>query len=216
MTFDFARARENMIENDVRTNDVTDRRLIAALREVAREAFVPAASQAIAYAGLCVPLGDDRYLLDARTLSKLIQAARVEPSDRVLDVGCGTGYSSAVLARLAGEVVALESHGGLAAAATAALSGLPNVKVVRGDLGKGSPDKAPYDVIFLGGAVEEVPQALTDQLKDGGRLLTVFVRGPAGRGRIIDRVGKTLSGRNLFDATVPPLPGFAKNPTFVF
>ena len=216
MTFDFARARENMIENDVRTNDVTDRQLIAALREVARESFVPPEQGAIAYAGLCVPLGADRYLLDARTFSKLVQAAHIAPTDRVLDVGCATGYSSAVLARLGGEIVALESHEGLVAFAVAALADLPNVRVIRGDLRKGAPETAPYDVIFVEGSAEEIPAALTDQLKDGGRLLTVLARGPGGRGRIIARVGKNLSARNLFDATVPLLPGFAKAPTFVF
>jgi protein-L-isoaspartate(D-aspartate) O-methyltransferase len=216
MTFDFARARENMIENDVRTNDVTDRRLIAALRAVPREAFVSSESLPLAYAGFSVPVGLGRHLMDARSFAKLVQAAAIKPDERVLDVGCATGYASAVLARLAGEVVALESEESFAKVAETALRGVTNVRVVRGDLREGAPGKGPFDVIFINGGVEVLPDQLTQQLKDGGRLLCVALSGPLGRGRVYERVGEVVSSRDLFDARVPVLPGFAKLPSFVF
>ena len=216
MSFDFARARDTMIESDVRTNDVTDRRLIRAMREVAREDFVPAERRLMAYGGLCTPLGTDRFLLDPRTFAKLAQFAEIGPADRILDVAGGSGYSAAVFSRLAGEVVALESAETLAERAKSLLADRPNVRLVRGDLTKGAPDRAPFDVIFINGGVEEIPPALTDQLGDGGRLLAVRLKGAAGRGLKVTKVGKALSERPLFDATVPLLPGFATAPTFVF
>lgn len=216
MTFDFARARENMIENDVRTSDVTDRRLIAALREVPREEFVSSESRDLAYAGVCVPVGLGRHLMDARTFAKLAQAARFSGRERVLDIGCATGYASAVFSRLAREVFALESEESFAKVAETALSSRPNVKVVRGDLRTGVPAEAPFDVIFVNGGVERVPDELTRQLGEGGRLLCVALDGPVGRGRIYERDGGIVSWRNLFDARVPLLPGFAKPLSFVF
>ncbi len=141
---------------------------------------------------------------------------RSTPRTVSLVVGCATGYSAAVLARLAGEVIALDSSEALLDVAGKALGGLPRVRTVRADLRRGAPEFGPYDVIFVDGGVEDVPLALTAQLKDGGRLLTVVMKGPSGRGRIIVRVGETLSGRNLFDASVPVLPGFVHAPTFVF
>jgi protein-L-isoaspartate(D-aspartate) O-methyltransferase len=216
MTFDFARARENMIENDVRTNDVTDRRLIAALREVPREDFVSSESRELAYAGFSVPVGLGRHLMDARSFAKLVQAAAIKPSDRVLDVGCATGYASAVFARMAREIVALESEESFVKVAETALRGFANVRVVRGDLREGLPGKGPFDVVFINGGVEVLPDQLTRQLSDGGRLLCVVLSGPGGRGRIYERLGEVVSSRDLFDARVPVLPGFTKLPSFVF
>ncbi|MFO1186541.1 MAG: protein-L-isoaspartate O-methyltransferase [Alphaproteobacteria bacterium] len=214
MPFDFARARENMIENDVRTNDVTDRRLIAALRAVPREDFVSSESRELAYAGISVPVGLDRHIMEARAFSKLAQAARIAGSERVLDVGCATGYASAVFSRLAREVVALESEEGLAKVAETALGDLRNVKVARGDLRQGAPASAPFDVIFVNGGVEVIPDGLTQQLAEGGRLLCIALEGKVGRGRIYERDGGVTSWRNLFDARVPLLPGFAKPLSF--
>jgi len=219
MNFDFARARENMVENDVRTNDVTDRRLIAAMRAIPREIFVPPDQQEIAYGGFSVPVGGGRYLLEARTFSKLVQAAEIGPASVILDIGCGTGYSAAVLARLGSKVVAVEQDESLAATAEANLKklGTANVEVVHDRLKAGAPVRGPYDVVLLEGSVEEVPDSLTGQLKEGGRLLAVVA--PAGRlGRAMAYVNANgvVSGRSLFDATAPMLPGFERKKSFVF
>jgi protein-L-isoaspartate(D-aspartate) O-methyltransferase len=216
MSYDFAAARDNMVENEVRANDVTDKRLIAAMRGVARERFVSEGSQALAYAGAVVPVGEGHHLLDPRSFAKLAQAAELTGSERLLDVGCATGYSAAVFARLAREVFALESNEAFGKAAARALSDLANVRVFQGDLRKGVPAHGPYDVIFIEGAVEELPEALTRQLKPGGRILAIVASGAAGGGRIYQRTGESLSARNLFDARVPPLPGFQRMPIFVF
>ena len=219
MPLDFAVARENMVENDVRTNDVTDRRLIAAMRAIAREEFVPAEHREIAYGDLSVPIGHGRYLLDPRTFSKLIQAAELKGSDSVLDIGCGMGYSALVLAQLAGRVIALEEEEALASAAARqiARAGARNVVIERGFLKEGARDHGPYDAIVIEGAVDEVPQQLVDQLKPDGRLLCVQCRGGRlGRAIRFLKTADALSGRALFDARVPMLPGFARPRAFVF
>ena len=217
MPLDFAVARENMVENDVRTNDVTDRRLIAAMRAVPREQFVPSAQREIAYGGLCVPIGAGRHLLDARSFSKLVQAADIQPGDAVLDVGCGTGYSAAVLSRLAARVVALEENEALAQAAQANLAGPANVSVVKAPLNAGVAAQGPYDVILLEGTVEEIPSAFAQQLKPSGRLLALVASSNRlCRAMLFVPAGEGLSGRALFDANVPALPGFAKKRAFVF
>src|SRR6266567_1619966 len=217
---DFAQARRTMVDSQVRPSDVTDLRLIAAMLEVAREAFVPAARRAIAYLDIDVPVGaaGARALLKPMVLAKLIQAAGIRDGDRVLDVGCATGYSAAVLAKLAGEVVALEEDAALARIAGEALaaSGVSNVSVVSGPLHAGFGRNAPYDVILLEGASEIVPAALLSQLKDGGRLVAVIGSGPMGKATIYRAAGGGASGQTLFDASAPLLPGFAKPAAFVF
>jgi protein-L-isoaspartate(D-aspartate) O-methyltransferase len=211
---DFAAARRNMVDGQVRTQDVTDQRLIAALLEIPRERFVPPAKAALAYLDLDVPLEDGgRKLLKPMVLAKLIQAAAPKSADRVLDVGCGTGYSSALLARLGGEVIALEDDAALARQARKNLG--DQAKVVTGSLTEGWAGGAPYDVILLNGASEIVPQSLFGQLKAGGRLVCVLGATP-GKGMLYLRSGEEVSGRALFDAAAPPLPGFAKSPAFVF
>jgi protein-L-isoaspartate(D-aspartate) O-methyltransferase len=151
-------------------------------------------------------------------LAKLIQAAEIGASDRVLDVGCATGYSAALLAHLAGAVVALEQDSALASRAAEALGtlGLTNVEVVTGPLREGYPSRAPYDAIVLEGATEIVPTALIRQLKPGGRLVGVLGRGPMGKAMLYRAVGTEVSGRPIFDAAAPLLPGFAKPEVFVF
>ena len=220
MPLDFALARENMVENDVRTNDVTDRRLITAMRAIPREDFVPPAQREIAYGGLSVPLGGGRFLLEARCFSKLVQAAEIQPGDKVLDVGCGTGYSAAVLSRLAGQVIAVEEDPALAQAAQRNLAvhgGGASVTIERGALNAGSPTQGPFDVILFEGTIEEIPAEFVGQLRPEGRLLAVVASaGRLGRAMSFVRAGDGLSGRALFDASVPPLPGFAKKRAFVF
>ncbi len=218
----FAAARRMMVDGQVRTSDVTDQRLIAAMLDIPRDTFVPRAVRELSYLDLDVPVGDGkappRRMLKPMTLAKLIQAAAPVETDRVLDVGCTTGYSSAVLGRLVHTVVALEADSALAAQAKAALSeaGARNVDVVTGTLESGLAAKGPYDVILIGGAVDFVPQALFDQMAEGGRLLCVLGTGPAAKAMIYSRNHGDVSGRVIFDASAGALPGFIKAPSFVF
>jgi len=214
---DFVQARNRMVDGQVRTGDVTDLRLLAAMLELPRERFVDPAQAGLAYADLDVPLrATRRCLLRPRTLAKLIQAADVAPADRVLDVGCASGYGAAVLARLAAEVVALEEEPALAAMATKALAGAASVSVVTGPLTAGWPARQPYDVILVEGAAEVVPPDLFGQLADGGRLLCIEGRDLAGRAMVYRSAGGQVSGRPVFDAAAPLLPGFARPAVFVF
>jgi protein-L-isoaspartate(D-aspartate) O-methyltransferase len=217
---DFAQARRTMVDGQVRTSDVTDLRVIAAMQEVARERFVPAARRAIAFLDRDVPVSDDgaRCLIKPMVFGKLLQAAAFTGTERALDVACATGYSSAVLARLAASVVALEEDKALATAAGEALAaaGASNVMVAGGPLTAGWPDGAPYDVIMLQGASEVAPDSLLAQLSDGGRLLAVIGSGPMGRATIYRKAGNHVTAQPLFDAAAPLLPGFAKAQAFVF
>jgi protein-L-isoaspartate(D-aspartate) O-methyltransferase len=217
---DFAAARRMMVDGQVRTSDVTDHRIIGAMLELSRERFVPEAHARLAYLDLDIPAAAGgatvRRLLKPMVLAKMIHAAAVREGDRVLEVGCATGYSSAVLARLARTVVALEEDAALARVAAANLSGIENVTVVGGRLTEGWPPQAPYDVIFVNGAVEIVPQTLCSQLADGGRMIAVVGRAPLARAMLYRSVGGDVSGWPVFDAAAPPLPGFAAPPAFVF
>jgi protein-L-isoaspartate(D-aspartate) O-methyltransferase len=217
---DYARSRRTMVDNQVRPADVTDHRIIAALLDVPRERFVAPSKQAVAYLDIDVPVADDsaRVLLKAIVFGKLLQAAGIKETERVLDVGCATGYSSAVLARFARAVVALEEDAALARHSAENLQalGASNARVVTGPLTRGAPAEAPYDVIFINGAIEVEPQALARQLRDGGRLVAVKGRAPNGKAMLYRSVNGELSGWPSFDASAPLLPGFAAPPVFVF
>jgi protein-L-isoaspartate(D-aspartate) O-methyltransferase len=215
---EFAAARRMMVDGQVRTADVTDLRLLAALQDVPRERFVPPAMAGLAYLDRDVPAGESggRCLLKPMVLAKLIQAAEIGEDDRVLDVGCATGYSTAVLSNLARELFALEEDSSLARRAMEALRGLRHVTVVTGELTAGWPAAAPYDAIILNGAVEVAPQALCRQLKEGGRLVCVMGTGPAGKAVVYRRGGAAVGSRPIFDAHAPLLPGFAKPAAFAF
>jgi protein-L-isoaspartate(D-aspartate) O-methyltransferase len=216
---DFAVARRMMVEGQIRTRDVFDTDLLAAMLELPRERFVPQAQAALAYLDRNVPVTADgsRCLLQPMVLSRLLQAADIAAGDHVLDVGCTTGYSSAVLARLGATVVALEQDSELAAFAQRVLAELASpVKLVVGPLKAGWPDLAPYDVILLDGAAEVIPQALFDQLKGGGRLLGILGSGPASKAMLYENIRGDISGRPIIEANGPLLPGFAKPPAFVF
>ena len=215
----YATARLNMVENQIRPNRVTDERLLVAIAEVPRERFVPKRLQGNAYVDQDLALGDGRYLMEPVVFARLLQAAAIGPGDVVLDIGCGTGYSAAVLGKLAGTVVALESDAALAEQAIEALTELDvdNAAVVEGPLDEGYPRQAPYDVIVLGGSVDAVPDAIADQLVEGGRLVAVVNVAPTvGNIEVIHRLRGGLSRRQLFDAAVPILPGFAAEHSFVF
>jgi len=214
---DYAQARRTMVDCQVRPSDVTDLRIIAALLDVPRERFVPAARRPIAYLDIDVPVAETgrRALLKPMVFAKMIQAAAIGESDRVLDVGCATGYSSAVLGKLAGNVVALEEDPALARVAADNLAA-GNVSLASGPLAAGWPAAAPYDAILLEGAVEVVPDAILAQLKDGGRLVAVVGSGPMRKATIYRKAVGRLSAQTLFDAAAPLLPGFSKPPAFVF
>jgi protein-L-isoaspartate(D-aspartate) O-methyltransferase len=216
---DYTAARYKMVENQIRTNRVTDPLVVAAMNELPREAFVPEALQGVAYVDEDIPLGRGRSLMEPLTTALMLQAAEIGPEDVVLDIGCGTGYASAAMARMASAVVALENDSDLAAHAVSALAdlGLDTVAVVDGSLQSGYPRQAPYDVIFFGGGVEEIPSVITDQLADGGRMVAVvYDKRGVGKGTLFVRVGDVVSRRELFDASTPMLPGFERETTFEF
>lgn len=218
---DFAAARLNMVESQVRVNAVTDERVIAAMAAVPRERFVPISRQGLAYMDEDIRISDGpapRFLMEPRVFAKLAQLAEITAEDLVLEIGCGTGYSTAVLARLAGTVVALESDEALAAQAGATLSdlGVDNAVVVAGDLAGGYAKQAPYDVIFINGMVSSVPDALKQQLRENGRLVTVVGDGVSGRARVYIKAGGGFGGRDAFDANIRFLPGFEPLEAFVF
>jgi protein-L-isoaspartate(D-aspartate) O-methyltransferase len=185
---------------------------------IPRDLFVPAERRSLAYIDEDVAIGNGRYLMEPVVLARLIQEAEVTAKDLVLVVGCASGYSAAVLSKLAGTVVALESDKALAERASAAMRELAidNVVVLEGPLPEGREDQGPFQVILLDGAVDEVPAALIDQLADGGRLVGVVGTGRIGRGTILTRAGAAVSRRTVFDATIHRLPNFAKEPGFVF
>jgi protein-L-isoaspartate(D-aspartate) O-methyltransferase len=192
------------------------------MQELPRERFLPPEKAELAYLDLDVPLTGAaegraaRFLLKPMVMAKLIQAAEITASERVLDVGCGTGYAAAIMARLASEVVALDEDKTLAESAKSALAGIANVTVVTGPLVAGWPSGAPFDVIFVEGATEIVPHSLCAQLGEGGRLLCIQGRGPAGKAMLYRSAAGEISGWPIFDAAAPLLPGFAQPPHFVF
>jgi protein-L-isoaspartate(D-aspartate) O-methyltransferase len=218
-----------MVDGQVRTSDVTHLGILAAMLDIPREAFVPETQAALAYLDRDVPIvgattaGSARFLMKPMVLARLIQAAEPALTDRVLVIGAGTGYSAAVLSRLAAQVTALEEDESLFQQAKSVLSspvlssrGSHNINVIHGYLTEGAPDSAPYDVILIDGGVETVPDRLCTQLSARGRLLAVEVTGPAGKAKLFQPVNGRFSGRELFDASVPILPGFSVAPAFVF
>jgi len=209
-------ARFNMVEAQIRSANVTDERILAAMNAVPREKFVPSASRALAYADVPVAVAQGRYLLDPRSFAKLAQLAAIGPDDRILDVGCGTGYSSAVLARLGAEVIALEQDADLVRVASELLANVVGkVELVQGGLIEGVKGQVPFDVIFVNGAIEQAPEILLSQLAEGGRLVAVLRDGQSRAWLFLKQNGQ-IGRRPVFDAEVPVLAGFKKAMGFVF
>ncbi|MGQ3671710.1 protein-L-isoaspartate O-methyltransferase family protein [Xanthobacter sp. TB0136] len=221
---DFVELRRGMVDSQVRANDVTDHRIVGAMLEIPRERFVPESLRSFAYIDddlVLRPAAEGkpaRYLPEPMVLARLVQLADVRETDHVLDIGVGTGYSSALLSRLAQQIVALEEDEALAATAAQTLSDLDvdNVAVMTGPLAEGWSPEAGYDVIFLNGAVDAVPPALLGQLKDGGRLVCVVGRGGAARATVFTNVAGHTGELAGFNASLPLLPGFETEPGFVF
>ena len=213
---EFATRRVMMVDTQVRPSDVTKFPIIDAMLTVPRETFVPDDKREAAYVGENLALAPGRVVLEARTLAKLLDALDVQPGELVLDVGCGLGYSAAVIARLAETVVAVEEEERLAADAQRILSeeGVDNAVVVTGSLAEGSAKCAPYDVITLEGGVEVMPETLLAQLKDGGRIGAIFMDGAVGTAKVGYKIDGKMTWRAAFNAAAPVMPGFRKPQRF--
>lgn len=213
---DFATRRTMMVDTQVRPNDVTKFPIIEAMLTVPREGFVPANRREAAYVGENVELAPGRVLLEPRNFAKMLDALDIQPTDLVLDVGCGLGYSAAVIARMAEAVVALE-EGALAAEAEASLAqaGVDNAAVVAGALTEGAAKHGPYDAIIVEGGAEQMPAAILAQLKEGGRIVALFMQGALGTVRLGRKIDGVVNWRDAFNAAAPVLPGFAAAKEFV-
>jgi protein-L-isoaspartate(D-aspartate) O-methyltransferase len=221
---DFAQARLNMVVSQINPQSVTDKALLDALGEVPRERFVPAAQRDIAYMDKAVPLGisasdsQERAMMMPVAFAQLVALAEIKPSDLVLVIGCATGYSAAIIAKLADSVVALETNETLAAQANDTLMdlGIDNAAVVSGPLDKGYVNEAPYDVIFVDGAIDRIDSGLISQLNEGGRLVAILSSNGAGKAHLVLKSGDVASDRISFDANAPKLPDFQAPEVFSF
>ena len=215
---DQAAARRNMVESQLKPNRVTDARILDAMGAVPRERFVPAHLSGVAYVDEDIEVAPGRHLLEPRVLGRMLQEAAVKPGERVLVVGAASGYDAAVLAEMGASVVAVECDGELAAAARANLSGIgvAGAEILEGDLAAGAARLGPYDLVLVPGAVPDVPPAIAAQLSDRGRVVAILGEGPVNVATLFSRGPSGLAGRALFDCGAPALPGFAREPGFVF
>jgi len=215
---DYTLAREAMVEGQVRPSDVTRSNIIDAMLAIPRETFVPASQRPVAYVDRDVPLGKGRALLAPRTFAKMLDVAEIAPGETVLDIGCGLGYSSAVISRLCRGVIAVEQDETMASAAEANLAALAidNAVVLTRPLVEGVPGEGPYDVIVLSGGIAAPPAALFDQLAEGGRLIAPWMQNGTGQVRLSVKSGDDVATRWVFDAAAPILPGFEATPSFAF
>lgn len=216
---DFGAARLTMVESQLRPNKVTDQAVLDAFLAVPRERFVPPGLAAAAYVDDDLPLGGGRFLMQPMVLARLMQLARIGPDDAVLEIGAGTGYGTAIAARLAGRVAGIECDAKLAASATARLAelGLGNAAVIEAPLEQGYRARAPYQVVLFEGRVAHIPDAIATQVAEGGRIVAVLGdAGRMGRAVLMTRNSGVLSRRPVFDSAVPALPGLERAPSFVF
>jgi protein-L-isoaspartate(D-aspartate) O-methyltransferase len=214
---DFNALRTAMVDCQVRPSDVTKFPIIDTMLKVRREVFVPRSMRDVAYAGAHIALGKNRVVLDPRVMAKILDALDVTPADLVLLIGGDLGYLTAVVANMAEAVIAVEEDEAMAAEAEENLSAeaVDNAVIVTGALVKGAAKHGPYDAILFGGAVEQIPQAVLDQLKENGRICALFADGAMGQCRIGFKTGARVAWRNVFDAVAPVLPGFMNKPEFV-
>ncbi|WP_281966728.1 protein-L-isoaspartate O-methyltransferase family protein [Roseovarius nanhaiticus] len=213
---DYAARRTMMVDTQVRPADVTKFPIIDAMLSVPREAFVPRDMREAAYMGENVNLGGGRVVLEPRTLAKMLDALDIRGDELVLDVGSALGYSSAVMARMAEAVVALEEDEAMSQEAQTLLleHGADNVIAHTAPMAEGAPEHGPYDVIVVEGAVQHLPDALTAQLKEGGRIACLFMEGALGAVRIGYKLGDQMTWRFAFNAGAPVLRGFEKHAAF--
>ena len=213
---DFAARRTMMVDTQIRPSDVTKFPVIDAMLSIAREAYLPDSKREAAYVGENVELAKGRVALEPRTLAKMLDALDVQPEEMILDIGCGLGYSAAVLARLGDTVIAVEDSPEMATDAQRILSenNADNAAVVEAPLAEGAPKHGPYDVILLEGGVEVVPQAIIDQLAEGGRIAAIFMDGALGTVKIGYKLDGTVNWRFSFNAAAPVLPGFTAERAF--
>lgn len=215
---DYAVARRNMVLSQLEPNRVHDIRILEAMGSIPREVFAPKSLASVAYIDEDLEIAPGRYLMEPMVLARLIEALAIEQGDLVLNVGCATGYAAAVLTQLAGTVVAVESDAELVTRAGDNLAkvDIDNVAVIEGPLAEGRADQGPFAAILIDGAVEQVPPALLAQLAPGGRLACVVQDGPTGKAMLFSENDGVLGHRPLFDASIPPLPGFARPDVFAF
>ena len=214
---DFAARRTIMVDTQVRPSDVTKFPIIEAMLSVPREEFVPDQQREAAYVGENLDLGGGRVVLEPRTLGKLLDGLDIQPDELVLDLGCGLGYSSAIIARLAEAVIAVEASDSAEDAQRILVeNGADNVAVISGELAAGAAKHGPYDVIVLQGGAEQIPTTLLDQLKEGGRIGAIFMDGGLGICRIGYKIDGQITWRNAFNATAPVVEGFEKVDEFIF
>jgi len=215
---DTASACQHMIDGQLRPNEMNDERIIKAIASVCREKFVPKSLRGVAYLDDHIQVAPGRSLMGPMIFARLIGAADVKDTDLVLDIGCATGYSSAVLGRLAEAVVALEEDEKLVEMATdvLAVESCDNVAVVKGLLTDGLAVQGPYDLIFINGMVDQIPNGLTDQIAEGGRLICVLNDNGVGKASYVTCENGIVGKRILFDATIPVLDAFKKAEKFVF
>jgi protein-L-isoaspartate(D-aspartate) O-methyltransferase len=215
---DYAAQRANMVATQILANGVTEERLLDAFRGVPRELFVPADKRGIAYAEVAIEVVPGRLLLPVRTFAKLLELAEIRLGETILDVGCATGYSTAVIARLGSRVFGLEEDATLVRIASDLIhsTGVAKATIAQGALADGYRSAQPFDVIIIEGGVEEVPQSLLAQLGEGGRLVTTLQRESQGRAIVFLKEGERTGHRFDFDAAATVLPGFRKPAAFVF
>ncbi len=213
---DYTSRRTTMVDTQVRPSDVTKFPIIDAMLSVPREAYVPDNKREAAYIGENLALDDTRVMLEPRTLAKMLEALDVQPSHVALDIACGLGYSTAILSHLCEFVVAVEDDEARAQEAQSILSqnNIDNAAVMAGELAEGSAKSGPYDSIIIQGGVEEVPQALLEQLREGGRIACIFLEGSLGVVRVGHKIDGAVNWRFAFNAGAPVLEGFEKRAAF--
>lgn len=217
MDIDFESARQKMVDNQVRTTDVTSHPILAALLTVPRESFVPDDKKNLAYIGSDIALDSPgRFMMEASPLAKLLQAADIRKGDRVLEIGAASGYVAAVLAHMGAQVTAVEADDALFAAANGLIGAHDHIKLVEGDFEKGSKNDGPFDVIFISGAVDTEPHSLFEQMAENARMVAVVGNGGAAQAFIYVKENGHVSRRKLFNLAIPALPAFQKEEEFVF